>query len=240
MHILVDVLIVAILGFCAWQGYKRGIIGGILAVAFVIIAVYGGNLVATAYSDEFTTMFRPFVSGYLDGAEREVVEELAPPEFQGFSTEDLFRIEPGIEPVIARQVFIDLGVHHSRAEELTGRYLDARAGEGIGVNQAMTDTLVYAFCFFIVFVIGFLLLLIGLTVVYNIIPVSFRLPGAKIKLVDEIAGGLLGFVQGVLLIFMLTWALGYLGLLFPEDFLASTWLTELFIGANPMVNFIHM
>ena len=39
MHILVDILIIGILGFCAWQGYKRGIIGGILAILFLIIAV---------------------------------------------------------------------------------------------------------------------------------------------------------------------------------------------------------
>jgi len=82
------------------------------------------------------------------------------------------------------------------------------------------------------------LTLIALTVIYNIIPVSFRLPG--LKLVDEIGGGVLGFVQGVLLVFMLGWFLGYAGLLLPGDLLANSWITELFVGANPMVGFINM
>jgi len=237
MHILLDLFIIAILGFCAWQGYKRGIIGGILAVLFVIVAIYGGNLVANTYSDQFATMFRPFVSGYLDRVELEAVEEIAPPQLQGLSTEDLFRLEPGIEPIVARQIFIELGVHHSRAEAFTGYYLDMRA-EGASVNRALTEVLVYAFCFFLVYVIGFLLILIALTVIYNIIPVSFRLPGLKI--VDDIGGGILGFAQGVLLVFMLTWVLGYVGILLPEELLSESWITELFVGANPMGGFIDL
>jgi len=237
MHILFDLLILAILGFCAWQGYKRGVIGGILAVVFIIVAIYGGNLVASTYSEEFTSMFRPFVSGYLDRVETEAIEEIAPPELQNLSTEDLFRIEPGIEPLVARQVFIELGVHHSRAEALTERYLDMR-DEGAGVNRALTEVLVYAFCFFLVYIIGFLLILIALTVIYNMIPLSFRIPG--LRLVDDIGGGVLGFVQGVMLVFMLGWTLGYAGLILPEGLLASTWITELFVGANPMIGFINL
>ncbi|MCL2564155.1 MAG: CvpA family protein [Oscillospiraceae bacterium] len=237
MHILLDLLIIAILAFCAWQGYKRGAIGGVLAIIFIIVAIYGGNLVARTYSDEFTTMFRPFVSGYLDRAELEAIEEIVPPALQEFSTEDLFRMEPEMEPTVARQVFIDLGVHPNRTDGLVEQYLDYRAA-GFTVNGAMTEVLVYAFCFYLVYIIGFLLILIGLTVIYNILHLSFRLPG--LKLVDEIGGGVLGFVQGLLLVFMLTWALGYAGLILPEDLIANSWVTGLFVGANPIVGLIQL
>ena len=237
MHIWLDLIIVAILLLAAWQGYKRGVIGGILAIVFLIVAVYGGNLVATAYSDEFTNMFRPFIGGYLQSVEASVIEEVVPDQLQHLSTEDLFRLEPGLEEVVIQQVFLGLGIHHSRIETLTEHYFDLR-DEGGGINSSLTEVLVYALCFFIVYTIGFLLTLIALTVIYNIIPVSFRLPG--LKLVDEIGGGVLGFVQGVLLVFMLGWFLGYAGLLLPGDLLANSWITELFVGANPMVGFINM
>jgi len=237
MHILGDLLIVAILLFCAWQGYRRGIIGGILAVLFIIVSMYGANLVANTYSDEFTSMVRPFISGYLDSVEREVVDDLAPAGLRAFSTEDLFRREPGLEPVMARQIFLELGVHESRTEPLLQRYLMYR-DDGATVNQAMTEVLVSSLCFYLVYVIGFLLIIIGLTVVYNIIPLSFRLPG--LTLVDDIGGGVLGFAQGLMLVFVLTWALGYTGLLFPEDFLGSTVVIEMLIRANPMVGIINL
>jgi len=238
MHILLDIFIIAILGFCVWQGYKRGVIGGVLAILFIIVAIYGGNLVANTYSAEFTSMFRPFVSGHLDGAEREAIEEVVPENLQDLSTEDIFHLEPHLEPLVARQMFEDLGVHPSRSELLTLRYMEERGDPDVSVNQAMTEILVYAFCFFIVYIIGFLLILIALTVIYNIIHLSFRLPG--LKLADDIGGGILGFVQGIMLVFMLTWALGYAGLILPEDLLTSTWVTEFFIRLNPVGGFISL
>ena len=237
MHFLLDIMILAILAFCAWQGYKRGVIGSILAVAFIIVAVSAANTAATTFSGEFNSMFQPFISGHLDRVEREAIEEVAPEELHRFSTEDLFARFPEIEPDVARQVFIDMGVHGSRAEMLTQRYLETRS-EGLGVNQAMTEVIVDAFGFYLAYIIAFLLILIALTVIYNIIPLSFRLPG--LTLVDDIGGGVLGFVQGLLLVFMLTWALGYGGILLPDGFLSRTWLTEFFIRANPMVGIIDL
>ena len=242
MHILVDLLIIGILAFCAWQGYRRGVIGGILAVVFVVVAIYGANLVATTYSNEFADMFRPFVSGYLDRVETEAIEEHAPPELASLSTEDLFRLDPGIEPEMAETVFLALGAHESRTYKLHYRY-EAERFEGHTVNRAMTNVLVYAFCFLIIYVIAFLLLLIGFTVVYNIIPFSFRLPGHKLKLPDEIGGAVFGLGQGLLMVFMLTWLLGYLGLplsRLAEGLLERTWLTEFFVRANPMTNWISL
>lgn len=237
MHFLVDLLILAILGFCVWQGIKRGILGGILAVVFILVAVYGGNLVANTYSDEFTNMFRPFVSGYLDRVEAEMLEELTPENLSGLSTEDLFRLERGIEPIFITSVFTELGIHESRVHKLTDRY-EAEREEGATINRSLTNVLVYAFCFVLVFVIGFLLLVIGLTVIYNVIPFSFRIP--RIKLADKIGGGVLGGVQGLLLVFMLTWLLGYVGLALPEDLLERSSLTEFFVRFNPMTNHIDL
>jgi len=238
MHIIVNLLILAIIGFCAWQGYRRGILGSILAVVFIIIAVYGGNLLANTWANEFTTMFRPFISGYLTQMEMDAVDTIAPPHLQGLSTEDLFRIDSSLEPEVARQLFLELGVHESREQKLTDRYLDGRdAGETF--NRAMTETIVYAFCFLMVFVVAFLLILIGFTVAYNLIPFSLKFPG--LKLVDGIVGGLLGVAQGFLLVFMLAWLLGYLGLILPEDFAtADSSILEFFVSRNHVGGFIDI
>ena len=238
MHTAADILIIAIIAFCAWQGYKRGILGGILAVAFIIVSIYGAGLMASAFSNEFTGMFRPFISGWMDRVEVEAAEEVAPWDLRGRSTEDIFRLEPGIEPLVVRQAFLELGVHESRTEHLVDRYLDERErAETVSFNRAMTEVSVTTFCFLMVYIIAFLLILIALTVIYNVIQLSFKLPG--LRLVDDIGGGLLGLFQGLLLVFMLTWALGYAGLLLPEDFLAETSVVEFFVQRNTMGPFIE-
>ena len=54
-----DVLFILIILVCAWRGYKNGIIRGICGILAIIVSLYGANLIATAYSDEFTGMAKP-------------------------------------------------------------------------------------------------------------------------------------------------------------------------------------
>lgn len=239
MHILVDLFILAVIAFCGWQGYKRGILGSVIAVVFIIIALYGGNLLARTYSEEFQSMFRPFIGGYLDRIEEETAEQFLPAEFSMLSIEDLFAFEPDLEPTVVQEVFEGIGVYETRATRLTEQYLAMRAeNDELSVSRALTNVAVAAFCFLIVFIIGFLLLLIALTVLYNLVHLSFRLPG--IQRIDNIGGAVLGTVQGVMLVLVLAWAVGYLGLLLPESIPGRTWFLEFFVRHNPMVSFISL
>ena len=239
MHIVADILIIAIIAFCGWQGYKRGILGGIVAVLFLVASVWGAGILTGAFSNEFTNMFRPFISGYLDRVEVEAAEEVVPFALVGRSTEDIFQIDPNLEPEIVRQSFMHLGVHESRTDHLLEQYWEARdRGYNTTFNQAMTEVSVNAFCFLMVYIISFLLILIALTVIYNVIHLSFKLPG--LRLVDDIGGALLGLAQGLFLVFMLTWALGYMGLLLPEYFLEQTSVVEFFVGQDTMGAFIEI
>ena len=237
MQILLGIGIIAILAFCGWQGYKRGIIGGVIAILFIIVSLYGGNLIASTYSDDFTTVFRPFISGYLDSVETSIADELVPSHMQGLSTEDMFRLDSSFEPLLAASVLEELGVHPSRVERLTERYLAYRSVDGVSFNRAMTDVMVYALCFLIVYLIGFVLILIVLTVLYNIVHLTFRLPGDR--RIDQFGGATLGLIQGFLLVFAFTWVLGYLGLILPE-FAANSAILNFFIGNNFLGGFMNL
>lgn len=234
MHILISLLVIAVIGFAAWQGYRRGIVGSVLAVVFIALSVFGANMVANTYSNEFTTMFRPFIGGYLDRIEAEAAETIAPAGMEHFSVTELFQIEPAIEPVLARQVVSYMGVHESRTEEIVQDYLYLR-GYGYGVNDAMTTVLVDLFCFLLVFVVAFLAILITLTVIYNVIPLSFRIP--HFGRGDDIGGAAAGLVQGVLLVFMAAWLIGYIGIALPES-VERAGVLNFFVNNNPMVVFI--
>ena len=238
LHIIVDILVVVTLAFCAWQGYKRGIIGSILAVLFIILSAYGANLVANAFAHEFEPMFRPFIAGHLDGVEADVVERVAPPDMEGFSVSDLISADPRLEEDLVEQIFYSIGIHESRAAPFIERHMDTRLDGVSGFTETLADILVEIFCFMLVYIIAFLLILIALTVIYNIIHLSFRLPG--LKLVDGIGGGVFGFLQGLLLIFMLTFGLGVVGIILPEGFLEDTAILEFFVRRNPMTGFMGM
>ena len=49
---LIDLLLIAVIIICAWAGYKKGMIMGIGSILVIVVSLYGGNLLSTAFSYE--------------------------------------------------------------------------------------------------------------------------------------------------------------------------------------------
>ena len=66
MKAVIDIVLLIIIALCTWNGYKRGLIGGIAGILAIIVALLGGSLLASAYSQEVVPALEPFVDGYVD------------------------------------------------------------------------------------------------------------------------------------------------------------------------------
>ena len=49
MKIILDIILLLIVAMCIWDGYKRGLIGGILGILAIIIALLGGNYLSSGW-----------------------------------------------------------------------------------------------------------------------------------------------------------------------------------------------
>ena len=58
MSLIIDLILIAIVAFCAWNGYRKGFIMGISGILALIVAFYGAQIVADTYSQEFTSMLK--------------------------------------------------------------------------------------------------------------------------------------------------------------------------------------
>ena len=47
MKVIIDIVLLVIIALCTWNGYKRGLVGGIASILAIVIALFGGSL-ATA------------------------------------------------------------------------------------------------------------------------------------------------------------------------------------------------
>ena len=66
MNIILDLVLLVIVAMCIWDGYRRGLIGGIAAILAVIVALLGGNYLSDSYSSAAIPVLEPFIDGYID------------------------------------------------------------------------------------------------------------------------------------------------------------------------------
>ena len=43
MKIIIDILLLVIIALCTWNGYKRGLVGGVAGILAIVIALFGIN-----------------------------------------------------------------------------------------------------------------------------------------------------------------------------------------------------
>lgn len=204
MVLVIDLAIIAIIAFCAWRGYRNGLIRGAFGVVALIVSLFVANIAAVAYSEEFTGMLKPFISGVIETTLVDIRDEnivYKPEEHEHLNTTEEF----GLAYTALRQ----LGFMESSSVRVAELALE----DGVTgyLADLIGDKLSSVLAFVAVFGIAFILLAIVFAVVGNLIGFIFSLPG--LKLVDSITGVLLGLVKGWLIVLALAVIVRYFGLL---------------------------
>ena len=231
--LIADIAVVGTVAFCTWRGYKNGLIRGVFGVVSLIVSLLVANIAAQAYSHEAKGMLMPFASGIIDStlsdmAENDIVyQPLAhdhPSDNVDFGT--------------AYTVLREIGFPESasvRIAELSQE--ETEAEEDVSFTDVISDRLSTALSYIAVFGIAFLLIAIVFAVIGNLIGVVFSLPG--LKLVDIIAGSVLGLVKGIILIYAFAVILRYYGILILP-IIEGTTLLKSIVNNNPIANILGM
>ena len=226
----IDLTIIAIVVFCAWRGYRNGLIRGAFGVAALIVSLFVANIAAKAYSEEFTGILKPFIGGIIDTTlstmrEDEVIYE---PVDHGHEnkTEDF-----GTAYTALRQI----GLPEPSAVRVADLAVEGSSGGYL--TDLIADKLSSVLAYVAVFGIAFLLLAIVFAVVGNLVGFVFSLPG--LKLVDSIAGVILGAAKGLLIVYTIAAVLRYFGLLASSTVEATSVLNYL-IHNNPIADMLGL
>ncbi len=246
INTIINIVLVAILIVCGWQGYKKGIIMGIIEVLTIILSLYGAQLLTDTYSYEVIPVLKPFVSGYMDTQ----VENTAyaamgyepDPQTGRFnvsaSLADLLAQNPGMEEPVARQVFQTLGLYDDLTQTLTERTMTYMQEN----NASLTSSIVTIACQTVTWYGGFLLAFIILfaifTIIVNLPNLSFKIP--YVGIVNDIGGAAIGVFAGMLFCSILVWACQFAGLLLSEQTLRGTGLAAYLMDRNLLANYITL
>ena len=228
IRLIIDIVLLVIVALCTWTGYRKGLIAGIAGILAVIIALFGGSLLSTAYSREVVPVLEPFVDGYIDSQNirDDVLEKLLGYDTD-LSLEDVLARDSSLRYDYATECMKTLGLYQDRAEELAAKSVDYADRSGVSMTDAVVTVLCDSVSFVGGLVVAFLLILILLVAIGNIGNLSFRLP--NLELLDEIGGAVLGFVKGFLYCVLLCWVLSFLGIIIGKDTLEYTTLAQFFL-----------
>ena len=228
MKLIIDITLLVIIALCTWGGFKRGLIGGIAGLLAIVIALFGGSLLSSAYSGEVIPALKPFVNGYIDTPQTrdDILAELGYGESDK-SLNDILAEDPSLRYDYAYHCVQAVGFSSERAEELAEKSVALSEEREID----MTDAVVAVLCDTITYVAGlllaFLMILILLIALANVFNLSLRLP--NMELFDEVSGTFLGFVRGVVYCVLLCWILSFFGLVIGKTTLENTTLARFFL-----------
>jgi uncharacterized membrane protein required for colicin V production len=227
MGFIIDVILVVILAFCVWRGYKNGLIRGVCGFLALVLSIFGASLVASTYSEEYTGMLRPFVGGIVDSTLADILRPDgadaagAPPAAEGGTYNTAF--------AALRKLGLSASAAELLAEKVSGAVADAEKG----LASVITDKLCAALAYIVVFGAAFIILAIIFAVLGNLLNFVFSLPG--LHLVDTVAGLAFGLGKGLIIVFFIALVLRYLGIVTSEA-IEDTTLLKLLINHNPIAN----
>ena len=226
MKLIIDVVILAIIALCTWNGYKRGLVGGVAGVLAIIISVFGGTILSSAYAGEVVPALEPFVDGYVDSQKnRDIMLENMGYGKSDLSLEDILIDDPSLRYDYAEEAMRLMGFNEKRIEELSVKAIQLSEETGANAIVAvLCDTITYVAGL----TIAFLLILIMLTAIANVFNLSLRLP--NMETLDEVGGAVIGFVQGFVYCTFLAWFLSFFGIIIGKTTLDGTVLARFFLS----------
>jgi uncharacterized membrane protein required for colicin V production len=257
LSILIDIALVLIVAFFIWRGFVNGFVRGIFGILAIIVAIYGANLVAKAYSDDFTGVLEPFVSGIVDKAYREVITGDAGGEGSqnDVQTNDVQTNDetehtpdennlPYSSPVtekskgvydVSYETLRMMGISEGAARKIAGEVSGTIDTVGQSMSTNLTGMLCSALAYIAVFAVAFILIAIIFAVIGNIFNLAFSIPG--IKSIDKIIGLVLGIAKGSLIVLTLAVVIRYFGIFAPET-IEKTVILKYILNMNPLASIL--
>lgn len=240
---IINIVLIAIVVICAWKGFKKGIIMGIIEILVIILSLYGAQLLSDTFSYEVIPVMKPFVSGVMDTRVEETAYSVLgyEPDENGnynvpMSLSDLLDSVPESRLEIARWSYRDLGIYDSVADTMAQRAVDYSNQNDATLASSVTSVLCQSVSWYGGFILGFILLYAVMIVIVNLPNLSFRLP--YVGILNDLGGLAIGVFTGFLFCSVLVWVLQFAGLVLPQDTLRNADVAAWFLDQNLLANYI--
>lgn len=224
---LIDLLLIAALAFCVWQGYRKGLILTVAGVLIIFISAFLAGKTADAYARPVSEKLYPIMSWLADDA----IDE---------ATRGKGRINEMTEikeiAAVAEKVFENIGVAGVEIEKMVDRVLLELTETQQSVQETIAMTVLYVVAYALLCLFSFILFMVGLTLLIHFLAAVFKLP--VLNLIDKIGGSAAGALYGLLILCAVGWAVRYLGIIAGPELVEKTTILKLFVNHNMLAGLL--
>lgn len=216
--VIMDVIVVLVLAAAVWYGARRGLWQALTGLVLVAAALIGAAVAAGALTDPVTEWVTPLVEQRMtEKVEAALAEQASDPA----ETED-----------DAWALLTRLGLDGELRSALAERVRDSVRETGATLVSAAAESLTRSAVSGVLFVVCFLVLLLGLKLLAGAVGLVLRLPG--LSAVNALGGGIVGLIEGALLLFLAVWVCRRLGVSFETPPLSEARLLRMFTTHTPL------
>ncbi len=212
-YILFDVAVVAILALFLWMGWKKGLLLSLCGLAVAAVSFFGAGFLAD-------TLDSPVADAIAPKLEETIQQQLA------LHYDDT-------DPDGPLDALREMGGLFTWAADAVEEAQDSAAGAAVGeLAVKAAGLLATAISYRIIFALAFLLLFVLLTALLHALNVVARLPG--LNFCNELGGGLLGLLKGVIVLYVLIACLRLFSGLITPEVEENTYVLKFFLRFDPV------
>jgi hypothetical protein len=224
MRAIIDAVLLAIIVYCTWMGYKKGIINSCIGILAIVVALYAGSLLSSAFSGQIIPAFEPFAGGIIESREDAAIADMG---YVDVPINEIIAADPNAEYLYSCYVFEETGMHYRRANTMAAQVVELSKGQNVDVNDALEQVFSKDILYVGGTVLAAIIIMILFTVIASLANLTFHIPNAP-KL-ETIGGAAAGFIKGFAFCVLLCWLLSFGGMIIGKDVLEKSLLTRFFL-----------
>ena len=219
--VIIDAVVVLILvGFTIF-GARRGLLQTLAGLVIVIAALVGAGMIAATFSGPAAKLAAPLIEKQIEKKIDAAIAESAAAESTK-TTED-----SQLEELLSL-----LGLDTEVRDSMAKKAKDTVRDTGVSVAAAVVTSIAQSIIYGVLYILSFAALTVLLHVLFKAMGLLTKLPG--IHSLNALGGGLLGLIEGALLLFLAVWAARRLGVSFEAEPFAGAHILAVFTTHTPL------
>ena len=216
--VIIDVIVAAVLLAFLIVGMRRGLFRSVAGLAVVLAALVGANLAAGTLTPMAAGMIQPAIEKRVEEKLETALEEKLPSE--------------QAEESSLGELLALLGMDDDPAQGILESARAKIADSGASVITAVAMSVAESTLHVALFLLVFLVLLIGLKLLVRLVDLTLKLP--VLSTANALGGAAVGLIEGALALFLAVWVLRRFGVSFDTGAAADTVLFHFFTANTPL------